>query len=151
MCISLNEKFQTQSSSSWLISDIANRYRDRRRCQDDTQTYDKIINFATALINYRDSRVNLYQNVKDQLNATLISNQNFNTKIGTYTGKVNAFVAATSTLQSLVTNKINGLDASSNCVTIANNLRFVYNVFCVNFLYTSVQFGKYVLTKVSAA
>ncbi len=142
MCISLNEKFQTQTNTSWLISDIANRYRARRRCQGNTQTYDSIINYATALINYRDSRVNLYQNIKDQLNATLIANQNFNINIGTFTNKVNSFVTATSTLQSLVTNKVNGLDASSNCITIANNLRFVYNVFCVNFLYTSVQFGK---------
>lgn len=118
-----------------------NRYVARRRCDNNTQSFDMIQDYAVALINYRDSRINLYQNIKDQLNALLTTNQNLNTNITAFTSKVNAFVTATATLQSLVTNQINGLDASANCITIANNLRFVYNTFCVNFLYTSVQFG----------
>lgn len=102
-----------------------------------------IRDYAVSLINYRDSRMNVYQNIKDQLNALLTTNQNLNTNITSFTNKVSTFVTATATLQSLVTNQVNGLDASSNCITIANNLRFVYNTFCVNFLYTSVQFGTY--------
>lgn len=142
MCISFNEKYQTQNNDSWSVSDIINRYVTRRQCgNNNTESFDMIRDYAVALINYRDSRMNLYQNIKDQLNALLTTNQNLNTNITTFTNKVSTFVTATSTLQSLVTNQVNGLDASSNCITIANNLRFVYNTFCVNFLYTSVQFG----------
>jgi hypothetical protein len=124
------------------VSDIANRYVSKRECNSITQSYTDIINYVTSLINYRDSRTNLYKNIQAQLNALLTANQNFNTNLNTFTTNVNAFVTATQTLQSLVTNQVNGLTASSNCTTIANNLRFVYNTFCINFLYTSVQFGK---------
>ena len=97
--------------------------------------------YVVALINYRDSRINLYQNLKDQLNTLLTNNRNFNTNLTTFTNNVNGFVTSTQTLNTLVTNAINGLDASNNCHTIANHLRFVYNSFCVNFIYTAVQFG----------
>ena len=143
MCISFNEKYQTQNNDSWSVSDIINRYVTRRQCNSNTESFDMIRDYAVSLINYRDSRMNVYQNIKDQLNALLTTNQNLNTNITAFTNKVSTFVTATATLQSLVTNQVNGLDASSNCITIANHLRFVYNTFCVNFLYTSVQFGIY--------
>ena len=143
MCISFNEKYQTQNNDSWSVSDIINRYVTRRQCNSNTESFDMIRDYAVSLINYRDSRINVYQNIKDQLNALLTTNQNLNTNITAFTNKVSTFVTATATLQSLVTNQVNGLDASSNCITIANHLRFVYNTFCVNFLYTSVQFGIY--------
>jgi hypothetical protein len=41
-----------------------------------------------------------------------------------------------------MTNSINGIDYNSNCTIVANNLRLIYNVFCVNFIYKSVQLGK---------
>lgn len=141
-CISFNQKFQSTTSYSWTISDVARRYVARRQCESNTQSYDMIINYATSLINYRDSRINLYQNLKDQLDALLTSNNNFNTKLATYTTDVSSFVTNTQTLNTLVTNAVNGLDASGDCRTLANHLRFVNNVFCKNFLYTSVQFGK---------
>ena len=97
--------------------------------------------YGTALINYRDSRVNLYTNLKDQLTSLLTANTNFNTNLGTYTTKVNTFVSNTQTMNTLVTNAINGVDASSNCTTIANHLRLLHNAYCVNFLHSSVQFG----------
>lgn len=143
MCISFNEKYQTQFNDSWSVFDIINRYVFRRQCNSNTESFDMIRDYAVSLINYRDSRMNVYQNIKDQLNALLTTNQNLNTNITAFTNKVSTFVTATATLQSLVTNQVNGLDASSNCITIANHLRFVYNTFCVNFLYTSVQFGIY--------
>lgn len=144
-CISFNEKFQSQNNYSWSVSDISNRYVGRRQCgtgPSRTASYDNIVKYATSLVNYRDSRVNLYQNIKDQLNSLLTSNNNFNSKLVTYTSSVNTFVSTTQTLNTLVTNAVNGLDASSDCRTIANNLRFVYNAFCKNFIYTIVQFGK---------
>jgi len=51
--------------------------------------------YATALINYRDSRINLYTNIQDQLNALLTANNNFNTNLGTFTAAVNTFVSNT--------------------------------------------------------
>ena len=143
MCISFNEKYKTQNNDSWSVFEIINRYVTRRQCNSNTESFDMIRDYAVSLINYRDSRMNVYQNIKDQLNALLTTNQNLNTNITAFTNKVSTFVTATATLQSLVTNQVNGLDASSNCITIANHLRFVYNTFCVNFLYTSVQFGIY--------
>jgi hypothetical protein len=97
--------------------------------------------YAQSLINYRDSRINLYQNLKDQLTSLYNSNVALNSKLTGFTGSVNAFKSATSTLNSLVTNQINGVDYSSNCTAIASSLRVIYNVFCVNFVYKSVQFG----------
>ena len=99
------------------------------------------MSYAQSLVNYRDSRINLYQNLKDQLNALLTANNNFNTNLATFTSSVNTFVTSTQTMNTLVTNAINGLDASSNCTTLANHIRFVYNTFCLNFMYSSVQFG----------
>jgi len=99
--------------------------------------------YATALINYRDSRINLYANIQDQLNVLLTANNNFNTNLGTFTTAVNTFVSNTQTMNTLVTNSINGLDASSNCTTIANHLRLLHQSYCVNFLHSSVQFGTY--------
>ena len=70
----------------------------------------------------------------------------FNTKINTYTTKVKDFSLATSTLETLVANSVNGLEKSTNCIAVANSLRLLYNVFCVNFIRKSVQFGiKYVI------
>lgn len=103
--------------------------------------------YAQSLVNYRDSRINLYTNLKDQLNALLTNNANFNSKIVTFTNSVNDFVEnKTSELNLLVTNAVNGLDASSNCTTVANHLRLVNNVFCQRFIYSIVQFGTLPLT-----
>ncbi len=103
------------------------------------------MSYATSLINYRDSRINLYQNLKDQLTDLLNANNNYNNDISTFTNKVVAFNANTSSLNTLMTNSINGVSYASNCTVVADNLRFLYNVFCVNFIYKTVQFGKYIV------
>ena len=90
--------------------------------------------------------MNLYKNIKDQLSSLLTKNNAFNTKIDTYTTKVKDFSLATSTLETLVANSVNGLEKSTNCIAVANSLRLLYNVFCVNFIRKSVQFGtKYII------
>jgi len=145
MCISLNEKFNTTSQEIWSVSDIADRYLARRQCNSSTASYDKIQEYASSIINYRDSRINLYKNLKDQLTSLLNNNNDFNTKINNFTSKLSSFNAATITLSNLVTSQINGVDHSSNCTIIGKNLRLIYNVFCVNYVYTSIQFGTYLL------
>lgn len=85
--------------------------------------------------------MNLYKNLKDQLSSLLTKNSAFNTKINAYTTKVKDFALATTTLETLVANSVNGLKKSTDCTAVANSLRLLYNVFCVNFLRKSVQFG----------
>lgn len=142
-CISFNEKFNSAATSIWTMSDIVSRYVQVRQCGPNANTtcYSNIIDHMASLINYRDSRINLYQNLKDQLTALKTANSFFNDQLTTFTTKLNSFYGAAANLNSLVTNQINGLDSSSNCTTVANALRFVYNSFCVNFLYKSAQFG----------
>lgn len=40
-----------------------------------------------------------------------------------------------------MTSSINGMNVTSNCTVVANSLRLIYNVFCLNFVYKSVQLG----------
>lgn len=105
-----------------------------------------ILRYATSLIYYRDSRMNLYQNLKDQLTGLHTFNTNFNNRIATFTTAVNTFNVDSRTLSTLVTSQINGIDYSSNCTVIANSMRFFYNTFCVNFIHRSVQFGTLVFS-----
>jgi hypothetical protein len=141
MCISLNEKFSNNSTAMWSQKDIANRYIQQRECQGNNQAYDSIMEYADSLVNYRDSRINLYQNIKDQLGALLALNNAYNTKLNSFTLSVQAFSTATITLSTLVANQATGVDYNSNCTVLADNLRMLYNVFCINFVYKSVQFG----------
>ena len=61
ICISFNEKLTTAMPTSWSQSDFTKRYvQIREDCPD---AYDKIIYFGKTLINYRDSRVNLFQGI----------------------------------------------------------------------------------------
>ena len=43
------------------------------------------------------------------------------------------FYDAVSTLNNLVTNSLTGLTVSSDCKPLADKIRFIYNVYCVNF------------------
>lgn len=98
--------------------------------------------YADSLINYRDSRINLYTNLKDQLTNLLNLNTAFNNKIAAFTTGVQDFQLSTLTLKGLVTGQGSGVDYSANCTVVANNLRMLYNIFCVSFISKSVQFGR---------
>lgn len=51
---------------SWSQADIIYRYLQiRQSCPD---AYDAIIKYSATLINFRDSRLALFQAIKDQLN-----------------------------------------------------------------------------------
>jgi hypothetical protein len=50
----------------------------RRQCSGDTQAFDMIMKYGTALIGYRDSRINLYAALKDQLAELKASNEALN-------------------------------------------------------------------------
>jgi len=54
--------------------------------------------------------------------------------LSNYRNRVNQFYSAVSTLNNLITNPLNGLIVSSNCNSLADKMRFTYNVFCYNFM-----------------
>jgi hypothetical protein len=97
-------------------------------------------------MNYRDSRINLYKTLQDQLTSLLNANSAYNGNLSAFTSSVIAFNANTSALNSLMTSSVNGLSSSTNCTVVADSLRLLYNVFCVNFIYKSVQLGTPPLT-----
>lgn len=102
--------------------------------QDYATAYNKTLYYGATLIAFRDSRLNLFQAIKDKLSALLVLNNNFNTMLSTFNTRVTQFYSAVSTLNNLITNTQTGLIVSSNCKTFADKLRFTYNVFCVNFM-----------------
>jgi hypothetical protein len=131
-CISFNEKLIVTATSSWSFSDFTMRYVQIR--QDYPTAYNKTLYYGATLIAFRDSRINLFQAIKDRLTALQTSNSNFNSLLTSFNTRVTQFYSAVSTLNNLITNPLSGLIVSSNCNTVAAKLRLSYNIFCVNFL-----------------
>jgi hypothetical protein len=65
LCISLNEMFATSYDRKWTQDDFIKRYVQIR--EDCGNAYDNIVNFGMTLIDFRDSRVNLFQSIEDSL------------------------------------------------------------------------------------
>ncbi|CAM6002165.1 unnamed protein product [Sphagnum balticum] len=105
LCISFNTKLSSASSNSWEVSDFATRYKTKKNCNGSIAAYNEIISYATSLTNYRDSRINLYQSLEDQLNALLTLNNQFNANISTFHTNIQSFSTGAATLNSLVTNQ----------------------------------------------
>ena len=99
-----------------------------------TDAYNQIQYYGATLIAFRDSRINLFQAIQDDLTSLLTSNTNFNTQLGSFDSRVTQFYGAVSTLNNLITNTLDGLVVTSNCNTVADKMRFVHNVYCVNFM-----------------
>ena len=119
-------------SQPWNHNDFQKRYKHvNHTCP---EGYIGIMRFGLSLINYRDSRINLFQGLKDQLSGLLASNQQMNTDMGLYRARVDAFYSAVSTLNNLVSDKISGLLVSSDCRVVGDYFRFTNNVFCSNSL-----------------
>jgi hypothetical protein len=143
LCLSLNTRISQSAPSIWAASDIAQRYISVHSCKpNSTFAYDKIIYYANSITNYRDSRINLYKSLSDQLSSILTVANQYNNNLTTFTGNLNTFYSSVSSLNNIVTNQINGLTISANCTIIASSLKFFYNMYCVNFLYRSVKIGK---------
>jgi hypothetical protein len=103
--------------------------------------YSNIIAYGESLINYRDSRLNLFRGIKDDVNAILTLNNNFNSLLNGFRSRVDQFYSSVSTLNNLVTNEIDGLLVTSDCRIIKDNLMFTYNSFCINFMDRMVGLG----------
>lgn len=117
------------SYSTWNFKDVKQRYQ---QVINDCPAYDDILYYAVALLNYRDSRQNLFQGIKDQLTALKTRLTQFNSNLALYKNRVDTFYAAVSTLNNLVTDKISGLLVSSDCRVVKNHMMFTNNVFCKN-------------------
>jgi hypothetical protein len=98
------------------------------------EAYQWIQYYGQTLIAFRDSRINLFQAVQDDLTALLTSNTDFNNQLANFDSRVTQFYGTVSTLNNLITNSLDGLVATSNCHSLADKLRFVYNVYCLNFM-----------------
>ena len=148
ICISLNLKISTSARSIWTASDIAQRYLSVRYCKLNSENaYMNILDYAASLTNYRDSRINLYKGISDQLSDLQLALNEYSSNMTDFTTKTSTFFSSASALNNLVTNQLNGLVISSNCTIIANSLRFFYNMYCINFLYRSIKVGKYLIIK----
>lgn len=102
MCISFNEKFISTYPSAWTHADFRRRYvQIKQNC---FGAYNAIIAYGEALINFRDSRYNLFRGIKDDLNALLTQNNNFNSLLTGFRSRVDQFYSSVSTLNNLVTN-----------------------------------------------
>ena len=146
LCISLNSRLSNTAPSIWTASDISQRYIAHRGCDstaagNSTDAYNTISRYALSLTNYRDSRINVYQSLYDELNALLVKNSAYTTNMTGFNAQVNTFFSSVAALNNLVTNQINGLTISADCRVIADSFRFFYNMYCVNFLNRSVKIG----------
>jgi hypothetical protein len=73
----------------------------------------------------------------------LVLNSAYTSNMSTFNGEVNTFFSSVSALNNLVTNQINGLTISSDCRVIADSFRFLYNMYCVNYMNRSIRIGTY--------
>ena len=131
-CISFNEKLKTASTTIWSFSDFIKRYVQIRMSYPDA--YDKIQFYGQTLIAFRDSRINLFQAIYEDLSILLQNNTNFNTQLSLFNVRLAQFYAAVNALNNLITNSLDGLAVTSNCHSLADKLRFTYNVYCINFM-----------------
>lgn len=140
-CISFNLQLSQSSSSIWTLADMQKRYKQIK--QNCTDAYDLIEDYGGALIRYRDSRINLFQGLIDELTSLQSSHYNFNAALNAFRSNLTSF-STTQTiidLSNFVTNKIDGLLVSSDCTPIADRMRFIYNSFCINSMGSAVQLG----------
>ncbi len=148
MCISFNEKFSSSNLNIWSEADFMNRYIARRQCSGDTQAFELIMKYGSALIGYRDSRINLYAALKDQLADLKASSEALKSKIGDFTIATLTFAANTTALNNLVASSVNGASHSTNCSVVAASMRAFHNVFCIDFIDRLAKIGRDELIKV---
>lgn len=120
-CISFNEKISSSSGSSWSFSDFTMRYTQIRQSFNDA--YKQIVFFGNTLIAFRDSRINLFTAIADDLVALAASLTAFNTQMANLKSRVDQFYSAVSTLNNLITNPLTGLAVLNNCRPIADKLK----------------------------
>ena len=109
----MNDGYSTDSNRKWTQDDFTKRYIQIR--QECSTAYNNIIGFGNTLINYRDSRINLFQGIQDSLNQLLNQNQDFNELLGSFESRVTQFSDSTKTLKDLLISPTNGITYTSNC------------------------------------
>jgi hypothetical protein len=126
-------------NNHWSSSDFTKRYKQTRQsCPD---AYQKILDYGYSIIRFRDSRINLFQGIQDQLNSLYAKNILFNNNITHFNDRIAAFEASASDLNNVVSNTIDGLLVTADCRYIVDSLKFTYNMFCVNVMYDVTRIG----------
>lgn len=76
-------------TTAWTPSDLTRRYTQTRgSCPN---AYDKILEYAYTIIRFRDSRVDLFQGINDELTQILSTNLAFNTNLSAFKEKLLGF------------------------------------------------------------
>ena len=140
-CFSLNEYPTTLSSGNWSYTDFTDRYKQIR--QDCSQSYDFIMSYTRSILEYRDSRVDLFQNLVDQMTDLQTTHNAFDSVMSGFRSNLSAFEStqAIKDLSNFVMNEIDGLLVSSQCEPIGDHLVFLYNSFCINTVGSTVSLG----------
>lgn len=131
-CFSFNSMFSTTSASIWTLTDIIKRYKQKK--QECPGAYSAITGYAESITAYRDSRIDLFQNLIDQMTDLQSSHNSFDLIMTDFRSNLASFSStlAIRDLNNFVTNEIDGLLVSSSCNPIGDRLRLIYNTFCVD-------------------
>lgn len=106
-------------------------------------SYEKIVEAARSITNYRDSRIKLFQSLIDEIDKEKNLHDTFIIELDNFRSNLGGFVSATAirNLNNFVTNEIDGLLVSSQCEPIGDRMRFIHNSFCVNAMGSAVKAG----------
>lgn len=142
MCISFNEGYARDVNGSfqpWTQEDFARRYvKIRQSCN---IAYNNIIKFGNVLIDYRNSRINVFQGIEDSLNELLQQNSNFNEMLLNFNSRVTQFSDSTKIIKNLILSQTKGIRFASNCSVLGEKIRHTNIVFCQNFMSQVVRAG----------
>lgn len=115
----MNEKLVSSNQFSWSAADIIERYLQiRETCP---SVYNNIMRYGSTLVRFRDSRLAIFQGLKDQLQELYNINVGFNTLMTSYRTKINQFYESVATLNNIVSNQASGLLVTSDCSTIGDS------------------------------
>lgn len=140
-CYPLNVKPTIGSAGIWTFTDFTDRYKQiRYDCED---SYDIVMGYAKSILLYRDSRIDLFQSLIDELTSLRADHDGFDLVMTSFRSNLALFESTQSIkdLSNFVTNEIDGLLVSSQCEPIGDYLRFIQNSFCVNAIGHTVDLG----------
>ena len=123
----------------WTPSDLTRRYTQTRSAC--ANAYDKILDYSYSIIRFRDSRINLFQGIHDNLQDILTKNVAFNNKLEDFKGRVEGFEYTVTDLNDVVSNSLDGLLVTADCRYIVDTLKFSYNSICINVMHDIVKIG----------
>lgn len=103
-CIPFHTQLSTSSGGRWSLTDINKRYQQLK--QTCNPAYEEIMNYATSITNYRDSRRNLFQSLVDSIDALKNEYNTFITELDSFRSSLASFSSTTTirNMNNFVTN-----------------------------------------------